>query len=278
MAQYLNLLLLIDILVRVEDGAELCEDSTLYLDFLEHLIGQFNLFLSRNIILVQVSEKDDSVLVKLSLDLDEVFADHVQVLLLLCVYALKLFCCEELVNLHKIIFALHEPYLSGAISGPKGGFKAHSIREMSFGLDNKFLLLFSRLEVLEATPIDKTIKGLAANFQLSILIIEGDALSVVAGVKCIVDCISVEVFAVEDGIFKELLTLNELHFSLEHKAELDEVLVQGFSLCIRLEGLHEIVLLIVLDIGLLVHVVELEGALYSSKGFLVASRVMEHDS
>ena len=77
LAQYLNLLLLIDILVRMKDRAELCQNSALNLAFFKHLVCELNLFLIWDIIFVEISEKDDSVLVKLSLDLDQIFTYHV---------------------------------------------------------------------------------------------------------------------------------------------------------------------------------------------------------
>ena len=148
---------------------------------------------------------------------------------------------------------------------------------MSFCLDYSLFSIIWGDEVLDPSPIDKTIEGFATDFQLSVQVIKSDVLCVVTRVKRVVDCICVEIFAFEHSIFKEILTLHKFHFSLKHKAEFFKLRVKFLPLFVGLEGLHEIVFLTMLYIGLLVHVVELEGALYRRKCFLVSSRVMEHN-
>ena len=133
---------------------------------------------------------------------------------------------------------------------------------MSLGFDNCLFTIFCRHEVLETTPIDETIEGFAADFQLGIQVIESDDSCVVTMIKCVIYSICVKIFAVKDCILKDILTLYKFHFCFEHKAEFSDLFVKSLPLCVGLEGLHEIVFLIVLGVGLFVHVVELEGALY----------------
>ena len=71
--------------------------------------------------------------------------------------------------------------------------------------------------------------------------------------------------------------MHELYFAFEYFGKFVEFLAKGLPLCISLEGLHEIVLQMIPGEGLLVDVVELDGALYRIKRLLVLLLIVEHN-